>query len=95
MLGDDFSRTLRKDENSVRNGYGFANVVRNKERRFLLISYNLIDVVANGKTGLVVEGGKRLVEKQYVGVYGEGSNECGALPHTARKRGRIAFKKLF
>ena len=45
-------------------------------------SYDVVDIVRNGKPCLIVEGGKRLVKKQDAGICCQRAYQSAALAHT-------------
>ena len=64
------------------------------QRRHLLLTDDAIDILRHRQTGLIIQGGKSLVQQENVRRHRQGANQRHPLAHTAAKLGGVAIGKL-
>ena len=86
LNGEDFfqaCRTLGEHHHAVGKTDGFGNIMRDEDGGFSFLADNRADFIRNGKPCLIIQCGKRLIQKENIGTNSKCADECRALAHTA------------
>ncbi len=74
---------LESTTNAVGKTDGFGNIMRDEDGGFSFLADNRADFIRNGKPCLIIQCGKRLIQKENIGTNSKCADECRALAHTA------------
>ena len=69
----ELSRPIDKEFNVEVEGGRFSTEFLN----------DLVDIICHGQTRLIIQCGKRLIQKENIGTNSKCADECRALAHTA------------
>ena len=84
-----------KDDHPVSQTYRFGKVVGDEKRRLVCISDDLSDVISDRKPGLIIQCGKRFIQKEDIRLKYQSPDQRGSLAHSAGKFGRSGVGKRF